>query len=217
MLLLAFDTATPASTVAVHDGDRVLAQRTVIDPMRHGEVLAPGIAEVLREAGRRMPEVTEVVVGVGPGPFTGLRVGLVTARTLGSVLGVPVHGVCTLDILAAGAEPYPDPSSATSFLVATDARRREVYWARYADRHHRVDGPGVTRPADLATADPVVGQGGLIYPEEFPHAAGPAYPSAGVLSDVAVAGAVPTLAPEPLYLRRPDAAEPGTRKPVLAR
>ncbi|MGH3355595.1 MAG: tRNA (adenosine(37)-N6)-threonylcarbamoyltransferase complex dimerization subunit type 1 TsaB, partial [Nocardioidaceae bacterium] len=127
MLLLAFDTATPAVTVALHDGRDVLARHTEVDAMRHGELLAPGIATVLERSGVNRRELTDVAVGVGPGPFTGLRVGLVTARTLGLVLGVRVHGVCTLDVLAA------ESGLTEPFVVATDARRKEVYWASYAD------------------------------------------------------------------------------------
>ena len=97
-MLLAFDTATPAVTVALHDGDRVRAEQTVVDARRHGELLAPGIARVLRDARVSADEVSKIAVGVGPGPFTGLRVGLVTARAMGDALGIPVVGVCTLDV-----------------------------------------------------------------------------------------------------------------------
>ncbi|MGI8676836.1 MAG: tRNA (adenosine(37)-N6)-threonylcarbamoyltransferase complex dimerization subunit type 1 TsaB [Nocardioidaceae bacterium] len=135
MLLLAFDTATPAVTAALHDGERVVAAATSVDARRHGELLAPAIATVLRDAGADRRDVTAIAVGVGPGPFTGLRVGLVTARTLAAALRVPVHGVCTLDALAAAV------SEPAELAVATDARRKEVYWARYR-RHdasyHRV-------------------------------------------------------------------------------
>ncbi len=211
VLLLAFDTATPAVTVALHDGTSVVATSTDDDGRGHGELLAPGVAAVLASVGAEPRHLTGIAVGVGPGPFTGLRVGLVTARTFGHILDIPVHGVCTLDVLAAAA---PDVG-APSFLVATDARRKEVYWARYAGPHARVDGPHVDRPADIATDDPVVGRGARLYPDAFPHASGPDDPSAAVLATLVVTGAVPLLAPTPLYLRRPDTAEPGTRKSVL--
>ena len=81
MLVLAFDTATPAVTAALHDGDRVLAERTSVDGRRHGELLAPYLSELLAEAGAAAADVTDLAVGVGPGPFTSLRVGLVTAVT----------------------------------------------------------------------------------------------------------------------------------------
>lgn len=212
MLLLAFDTATPRVTVALHDGAGVLAEHTVsaaaTGAVRHGELLAPGIAAVLADAGAHRSDLTDIAVGVGPGPFTGLRIGLVTARTLSAVLDVAVHGVCTLDILAAEAEV------SGPFLVATDARRKEVYWASYADGVTRVDGPHVAKPADVATGTVVVGQGAVLYPDSFPHAAGPEHPSAGTLAGLVARGSVAGLPVEPLYLRRPDVAEPRARKPV---
>jgi tRNA threonylcarbamoyladenosine biosynthesis protein TsaB len=211
-VLLAFDTATPAVTVALHDGERVVASLTRVDAMRHGELLAPGITAVLDEAWVARQDVTAVAVGVGPGPFTGLRVGLVTARTLALALDIPVYGVCTLDVLAAGAV---DASAVQGpFLVATDARRKEVYWAAYDVSGARLDGPHVSRPADVATDGPVVGSGALLYPEAFPQAVGPQYPDAGVLAAVVAGERAELLDPEPLYLRRPDAAVPAGPKPV---
>ena len=148
-MLLAFDTATPAVTVALHDGERVVASSTTVDAMRHGELLAPEIQAVLDEAWVPRQDVTAIAVGVGPGPFTGLRVGLVTARTLGAVLEIPVYGVCTLDVLAA--EAVDTGTVDGPFLVATDARRKEVYWASYDADGRRLDGPHVSRPADVAS------------------------------------------------------------------
>ena len=147
MLLLAFDTATPAVTVALHDGTRVLAETTTVDARRHGELLASSIDAVLTEAGAGRLDITAVAAGTGPGPYTGLRAGLVTARVLGSALGVPVYGVCTLDVIAADAAAA---AGGREFIVATDARRREVYWARYDASGARLDGPGVGIPADVA-------------------------------------------------------------------
>ncbi len=209
MLLLALDTATPAVTVALHDGSRVLAEATTVDPRRHGELLAPHVASVLAEAGADRRDLTAVAVGVGPGPFTGLRVGVVTATVLASTLGVPVRGVCSLDVLAVAAG-LDEP-----FVVATDARRREVYWAAYDPPERRVGGPGVDPPATVATTRPAVGAGALTYPEAFPHATGPEHPSAAVLAQAVVDGSVALLVPRPLYLRRPDTAAPATRKRVL--
>jgi tRNA threonylcarbamoyladenosine biosynthesis protein TsaB len=210
-VLLALDTATPAITVALHDGERVLAASTVVDARRHGELLATGIAEALDEAGIVRQDLTAIAVGVGPGPFTGLRVGLVTARTLGAVLEIPVYGVCTLDVLAAEAV---DGGIGEPFLVATDARRKEVYWAEYDEQGGRVKGPQVSKPADVATDLPVVGKGALLYPDAFPRGLPPEHPSAAVLAQALADERVEPLDPEPLYLRRPDAVEPGPRKPV---
>jgi tRNA threonylcarbamoyladenosine biosynthesis protein TsaB len=120
VLLLAMDTATPATTVAVHDGTTVLARRTVVDARRHAEVLAPAVAEVLAAIDASVADLTLVACGVGPGPYTGLRVGVVTARVLALSRGIPVVGVCTLDAIAAGC------GLDRPFGVATDARRREV-------------------------------------------------------------------------------------------
>jgi tRNA threonylcarbamoyl adenosine modification protein YeaZ len=172
-------------------------------------MLAPGIEHVLTAAGIAAADLTAVAVGVGPGPFTGLRVGLVTARTLALVREIPVQGVCSLDILAAEALD----GGLEEFVVATDARRKEVYLASYAGGQ-RVSGPQVLKPEDAATAVPVVGRGGVLYPEHFPHATGPEHPSAAVLCDVVQRERFEILPPEPLYLRRPDAAEPGKPKRV---
>lgn len=218
--MLAFDTATPAVTVALHDGRTALAESTTVDARRTGEILAPGVAAVLARAGRELSEVTAVAVGVGPGPFTGLRVGLVTARTLGDALGIPVHGVCTLDILAFQTRATGD-APAGPFAVATDARRKEVYWAEYKDSLQRVSEPDVAHPAlikDRLAGLPVAGEGARLYPDAFPTAIEPRFPSAAALADLVALrleqDPSSLLFPEPLYLRRPDAVEPGTRKRV---
>jgi tRNA threonylcarbamoyladenosine biosynthesis protein TsaB len=198
---LALDTATPYVAVALHDGEDVVWEGTSELPMKHGEQLAPLIDRALRETGLMRQDLTAIGVGVGPGPFTGLRVGLVTARTLGFVLDVPVYGVCTLDVLAIEAVDTGVVSS--DFLVATDARRKEVYWAAYDGDGERTDGPLVSKPADIATQQAVVGP--ELYPEAFPNRVGPTAPSAGWLARVVAEERAPLLDPEPLYLRRPDA------------
>lgn len=208
-MLLAFDTATPHVTVALHDGGSVIASFESDEPMRHGEMLAPGIARVLSDVGASAKDLTAIAVGVGPGPFTGLRVGLVTARTLAFARDIPVHGVCSLDILAASAID----AGLDEFAVATDARRKEVYLASYAGGR-RVSGPEVIKPVDAATDQPVVGRGALLYPESFPNAVGPEHPIATVLCDVVLNERFELLEPNPLYLRRPDVAEPGKPKRV---
>jgi tRNA threonylcarbamoyl adenosine modification protein YeaZ len=219
VLLLAFDTATPAVTVALYDDGSggVVAEATEVDARRHGELLLPSVDRVLAAAGARLDQLTGVVVGVGPGPYTGLRVGLVTAVTFGEALGVPVHGLCTLDGIAhaAGLEG--------PFTVATDARRKEVYWARYADARTRVTEPSVDRPRDIAdevAGHPAVGAGALLYPEVFPDVPGgaPEHQSAAALARLAaerLAEGAGFLPPRPLYLRRPDAKVPAAYKAVL--
>ena len=156
MLVLAFDTATPAVTVAVGNAERVLAQQTTVDARRQGELLATSIGKVLADAGVTAGDLDAVVAGAGPGPYTGLRVGLVTARVLGSALGISAYGICTLDVIAADAVPA---AAGREFLVATDARRREVYWARYSPDGRRLSGPGVAAPATLPAGLPAAGEG----------------------------------------------------------
>lgn len=212
-MLLALDTATPAVTVALADGERLLAERSTLDARRHGELLAPAVHAVLAEAGVDRRSLTRIAVGVGPGPFTGLRVGLVTARVLGAALRIPVVGVCTLDALAlqSGLEG--------TFRVVTDARRKQVYWAAYTTEGglHRVAGPGVDAPEDVAWDGPAVGAGATAYAGSFPGHRPPGHLSAAAVCAWVAAG-LPLLAPEPLYLTRPDALERdahGTRKRVL--
>ncbi|MEV4941158.1 tRNA (adenosine(37)-N6)-threonylcarbamoyltransferase complex dimerization subunit type 1 TsaB [Streptomyces zaomyceticus] len=215
MLLLAMDTATPAVTVALHDGEAVVASSSQVDARRHGELLLPAVDRVLREAGLKLDAVTGIVVGVGPGPYTGLRVGLVTAAAFSSALGAPVHGLCTLDGLAY-ASGIDEP-----FAVATDARRKEVYWARYEDSRTRVTDASVDRPAEIAerlAGLPVVGAGARLYPEAFPDARDPEHQSAAALAALAAerlaAGGDGFLDPLPMYLRRPDAQVPKNYKVV---
>ncbi|MGI5197523.1 tRNA (adenosine(37)-N6)-threonylcarbamoyltransferase complex dimerization subunit type 1 TsaB [Streptomyces sp. CA-288835] len=214
MLLLALDTATPAVTVALHDGTSVIASSSQVDARRHGELLLPAVDRVLTEAGLRLDAVTGIVAGVGPGPYTGLRVGLMTADTFGLALGVPVYGLCTLDGLAFAADMQGP------FVVATDARRKEVYWARYADSRTRVSGPAVDRPAEIAEAVaglPAVGAGALLYPDTFPDVYEPENVSASALACLAaekLAKGEELPAPRPLYLRRPDAQVPKNYKVV---
>lgn len=201
MLLLALDTSTPAITVAVHDGSSVVGSARGEGAMAHGELLAPAIAEALAAAGASSADLTDVAVGVGPGPFTGLRVGVVTALTLGSTLRLTTHGVCSLDILAA------DVDHDGEFVVATDARRKEVYWARYGADGARADGPHVAKPDVLAIEQPglaVFGRGGRLYADVLAVADGPLDPDAAALARLVVEGRASLLPLEPLYLRRPD-------------
>ncbi|GGL06060.1 tRNA (adenosine(37)-N6)-threonylcarbamoyltransferase complex dimerization subunit type 1 TsaB [Planomonospora parontospora subsp. antibiotica] len=225
VLVLAFDTATPAVTAALHDGTRVLSESTTVDARRHGELLVPAIERVMAEAGASLADVTTIVAGSGPGPYTGLRVGLVTAQALATALGVPAYGVCTLDALAYGS------GLSEPFLVATDARRREVFWGHYADARTRLSGPAVDKPQDLPGDLPVVGAGARMYAEVVGAsrlADAPEYPGAGALAalaaaqlgqpdlaEVVAAGTHPVLSPpRPIYLRRPDAQVPSAPKKV---
>jgi tRNA threonylcarbamoyl adenosine modification protein YeaZ len=214
MLILGLDTSTPAVSVALVDvaAGTVLAESVVVDARRHGELLAQGIVAVLADAGVDRRSLDALAVGLGPGPFTGLRVGVVTAATMSDALQVPAYGTCSLDGLGSGAR-----------VAMTDARRREVYWAHYDADGTRVDGPHVSRPADLVGQlpdVPLVGDGALLYAEVFADAVirtEPRYPSAAAIAR-AVATRMGTAAEPlvPLYLRRPDAEQPGPPKKVTA-
>jgi tRNA threonylcarbamoyladenosine biosynthesis protein TsaB len=206
--VLAIDTSTAVS-VAVHGGDE-WAVGGSDDPRAHTETVAPLVRELLDRAGMTPADVTDVVVGNGPGPFTGLRVGIVTGLVFAHARGLPVHGLCSLDALAQDAAGEVGDAE---LLVATDARRKEVYWARYrveAGRASRLTEPAVVRPADLpeeVRSLPTAGRGPVLYPDLFPHATGVLDVSAATLGDLALQGlsrgeALPV---DPLYLRRPDA------------
>jgi tRNA threonylcarbamoyl adenosine modification protein YeaZ len=216
VLLLALDTATPAVTVALHDGSAAVAEVSAVDGRRHGELLSAFVDEALRKAGAGFGDLTAIAVGIGPGPYTGLRAGVVTARVLGSALAIRTDGICSLDVIAAQAAAGGS-ARRSDFLVVTDARRREVYWARYRPNGERIAGPAVSRPADLPAGLPVAGEAGLLPAELGGRVLEPRYPSAAVLAKLAagrlLAGLPPDLA-EPLYLRRPDAREPGRPKRV---
>ena len=206
-VVLAIDTSTVVN-VGLARGGQVLATATIEDRMAHVEQLTPLIRHCLGQAGLRLIEVDQIVVGLGPGPFTGLRVGIVTAQTLAAVGGQDLHGICSLDVLAA---QYADQASA-EFVVATDARRREVYWAAYAADGRRHGAPQVGPPLAVPRR-PTVGPGAAVYPDQLMVAPGPRVLDPRVL---ATAGpGLPDAGSTPLYLRRPDATEPTRRKSVL--
>jgi tRNA threonylcarbamoyl adenosine modification protein YeaZ len=196
-LVLAIDTSTPAVTAGVVADGHVLAERVTVDARAHAERITPNVLAAIADAGRSMADLNAVVVGCGPGPFTGLRVGMATAAAYGHALGIPVYGVCSLDAIGG--------QTAGEVLVVTDARRREVYWARYRDGV-RVDGPEVNAPADV---DPGPAQSVAGSPD---HAAlfglpriEPTYPDAAGLVAAVADWSRPPAALLPLYLRRPDA------------
>ena len=207
-LVLGIDTSGSVS-VGLARGGAVLARATLHDRMAHVEQLVPLIDRTLAEAELAVPDIEAVVVGLGPGPFTGLRVGIVSAQVLADVRGLPLHGVCSLDVIAA---EHARAGGVDEFVVAADARRREVYWARYAGDGSRLEGPQVGSPEEVPRL-PTVGPGADLYPQRLTVAPGPRRLDPGV---VALHGlALPDAGREPLYLRRPDAAEPTRRKSVL--
>jgi len=185
--VLAIDTATDAVIAAVLRRDdagliEVLAQRVTIDARAHAEQLTPNIVAAVADAGLTVAGIDAVVVGCGPGPFTGLRIGMATAAAFGHALGIPVYGVCSLDAIGG--------QTAGEVLVLTDARRREVYWARYRDGV-RIDGPGVGAMSALEV------DGAELLSDAQPS-------PAGLVAAVGDWESEP-LPLVPLYLRRPDA------------
>jgi tRNA threonylcarbamoyl adenosine modification protein YeaZ len=220
VLVLSLDTSSPTVTVAVCDvidGDvRVRAECAETAENRHGERLAPLISLALGEAGLSVGALQGVVVGLGPAPFTGLRVGIVTARSMSDALDIPAWGVCSLDgtahRFALGDEP---------FAVVTDARRKQVYWARYDEQGCRTDGPELGPPVEVAAqlsayTTSVVGAGVGLYPAAFEaftlREGDPSPRAADLVWCVDVTAPAGDLAP--LYLRRPDAQVPGKPKTV---
>jgi len=204
-LVLGIDTSTRVA-IGLADGERVLVSRLTGDTRSHAELLTPTIQAVLDEAGVRFDQVARIGVGVGPGPFTGLRVGIATARVLGEALGVPVTGVCGLDVIAGYALHQSSP-----FLVVADARRHEVYWGRYDASGLRVAGPSVGAPSSLPEL-PAFGPGVAVYPE-LARGGEPVDIDAGWLA--ANLDMLPDVGLEPLYLRQPDADVASTRKSTL--
>lgn len=233
MLVLALDTSTPAVTAGVcrldagapgSDADgpdataavpRVtpLATRVTVDARAHAELLTPHLVECLAEADVRGADLAAVVVGTGPGPFTGLRVGMATAAAFADALRIAVHGVCSLDALAARVRAE---GARGEVVVVTDARRREAYHARYDADGVRTSGPVVgpaaeidARGADHVAGDPTrLAELGPDVPARFGETTSP--DPAGLVTVAAralLAGTAP--APlEALYLRRPDAVPP---------
>ena len=165
-MLLALDTATGTSGVALLDGPIVVAQSLFIG-VTPGDVTVRQIDDLCRRAGVERGELSAVAVGVGPGPYTSTRIGVSIARTLAFALGIPVDGVCTHDAIAAQFAADRE-GLADGFAVATDARRREVYWARYDAAGRRTLGPDVGKPADVVADSQLrvwVGNGLERYPE----------------------------------------------------
>jgi tRNA threonylcarbamoyl adenosine modification protein YeaZ len=221
VLVLGWDTSSAACVVALGrltpDGNvDVLGTQSTggspTDARRHGESLAPAIDTVLREAGVSPRSLAALVCGLGPGPFTSLRVGVVTGVALGQSLGIPVYGECSLDAIALN-EPG---------LVAAvgDARRREVYWAVYSDGR-RTKGPEVGSAALVLAsgATRAIGAGAVLYRDvlgELADSDGRQFPDPVALLRVAaprILAAEPPVPLEPLYLRRPDAAPLATAAP----
>ncbi len=205
MNVLAIDTSVGVS-VAILRSNGELTQSQAVDHGMQGELTAELISQVVADSGLEISEITDVVVGVGPGPFTGLRVGLVTAAVFAHARNIPIHGICSLDAIAFD---YAKPC-----VVVTDARRKELYWARYEDK--RIGEPQVSKPEDLLAQFPdsdFVGPGAQLYPDFISGKVSEL--KAGSLAKLFVSGNAQLVDVSPMYLRKPDAVEPTTRKPVL--
>ena len=174
--VLAIDTSTSRSCVAIIEGTEVLYSGFRDGATAHGPSLPALVQEALA-----VSDVDEVVVGMGPGPFTGLRVGIAFAQSFALAREIPVRGVCSLDAIAAQV-------TEKEFIITVDARRKEVYWARYTDGA-RVGEPAVNFPADVT--------GATIHADLFP--------------DMIALVNLPGNVIEPIYLRRPDAVATADR------
>jgi tRNA threonylcarbamoyl adenosine modification protein YeaZ len=227
------DSADSADATAEFVRVEVLAEQVTESPRAHAELLVPAIQRCLGVAGLAVADIDAVVAGVGPGPFTGLRVGLMTAAAFADGRAIPAYPVCSLDAIASG---YRDIAQ---LLVATDARRKEVYWARYAFGV-RASEPAVATPAAVAqqlraivaqqlqatVADAeqlaelrMIGPGAVRYRDELglELLTGDLHPSVHGLARGAAAQVLDRVEPAPLtplYLRRPDAVEPSGVKSV---
>jgi len=205
MNVLAIDTSVGVS-VAILRSNGEVTQSQPVDHGMQGELTAELISQVVIDSGLEIHEITDVVVGVGPGPFTGLRVGLVTAAVFAHARAIPIHGICSLDAVAFD---YAKPC-----VVVTDARRKELYWARYDGL--RIGEPQVSKPEDLLAQFPdseFVGPGAQLYPDSI---SGEVLElKASSLAKLFATGSAQLVDVSPMYLRKPDAVEPTTRKSVL--
>jgi tRNA threonylcarbamoyl adenosine modification protein YeaZ len=175
-ITLALDTSTSRTCVGVIEAGQLLWSGFKDGATAHGPALPALVQEAI--AGRR---IDEVVVGMGPGPFTGLRIGIAFAQSFALARGISIRGVCSLDAIASQVNE-------TDFIITVDARRKEVYWARYVDGV-RVGAPAVNFPAAV--------EGAKIYSDLFPN----------LLAMVSLKGNIT----EPIYLRHPDAVATADR------
>ena len=184
MISLVIDTATNRTSVALFENNQLLFSGFHDGATAHAEVLP----KLVKEALHTKNDIDEVVVGMGPGPFTGLRVGITFAQTFAHARNISWHGACSLDAF--------DVDS-VSYIATSDARRKEIYWAKYDDGA-RVEGPYVDSPESVALrSEPKFGFGFT----------GPMYPSMAML----LAKSRTNPVNEPMYLRRPDAVPTNER------
>lgn len=204
-MLLAIDTSAGTSVAVVDRDGGVLSERGVADTMRHAEVIGDMIQECLAASGVARSALSGVVAGMGPGPFTGLRVGIAAARTFALALGRPLVPAVSHDAVAFAhyrAVAASGGPAAGPLLVVTDARRRELYWSAYSGVDElglpvRADGPGLAKPDAL----PATLAGGAL---ERIVATEISAGALGMVAELGFAAGRPLAADEPLYLRSPD-------------
>ncbi|WP_187977434.1 tRNA (adenosine(37)-N6)-threonylcarbamoyltransferase complex dimerization subunit type 1 TsaB [Mycetocola sp. JXN-3] len=214
-MFLAIDTSTGTGVALVDGTGKIRASRVLEDTRRHVEVVGTFIQEVLSETGTAPAQVTAVAAGMGPGPFTGLRIGIAAARAFGQGAHIPVIPLVSHDALAL--EWYENGGTG-ELLVTTDARRRELYWSRYTGLDTdgipvRVAGPSLDRPDDLDAAETARLADGTAAPHRVDAAGIPAG-ALGVLALRVQTTGREHAADEALYLRPPDIAAQGPRKRV---
>ncbi len=245
MRILTIDTSAVASAALLHFDPadhlrtvEVVANFATEDTRSHAEVLAPGVQSLFTDPVNEGPALDAVIVGTGPGPFTGLRAGIAMARTLSFTWNIPLYGLMSLDALAQQVFDAPrkneagraiGPLAINDYVIATDARRKEVYWARYSAGAQLLDGPHVG-PADGVPGLQVFGAGAGLYRDVLEANGASVYPLFADAQPTAVelgraaarkiiaAGSLHgagLLDSTPLYLRESDAKVPGPRKRAL--
>ncbi len=193
-VILAIDTATSRTSVGVYSGDIEVFSSFHDGATAHGQALPRLVAQALAQCTKKSMEISEVVVGMGPGPFTGLRVGIVFAQTFAAARNITCIGICSLDAIVVS-------EGEISYIIATDARRKEIYWAQYQDKK-RVDGPHVSSAISIKEKKlPLLG---------FSLSDGAYFPSPAKLAELA--DDLESHINEPMYLRRPDALPISERK-----
>jgi len=205
-VILAIDTSVGIS-IAIHDGEKTIAQRTTIEHGQQGEHTADYLNQLLVDTGCAPGDIKQVVVGVGPGPFTGLRVGIATAVTFAHALQIPVNGLCSLDAVGFMTDG--------ECIAISDARRKELYWARYLDGM-RISDPSVGTAQVLLRDYPnaqFVGPAAKLYPEII--SAEYVELRAACLADLLAKNLGQIQDVVPMYLRKPDAVEPTHQKTVM--
>ncbi|TDW29653.1 tRNA (adenosine(37)-N6)-threonylcarbamoyltransferase complex dimerization subunit type 1 TsaB [Cryobacterium psychrophilum] len=209
-MLLVIDTSAGTSVAIVDRGRGVISERVESDTMRHAEVIGRMIRECLAEAGVAASELSGVVGGMGPGPFTGLRVGIAAARVFALGAGTPLVPVVSHDAIAFNAYRTGHRGP---LLVVTDARRREVYWSAYSEADanglpRRIGAPGLAKPAEMLESS--FEHAGLPRRDAVTVSAG----DLGLVAELTFAAGLPFAADAPLYLRSPDVTMPNGRKRV---